>query len=64
MNKKERIMELKPVEDVVRFAIQKEETSVQFYLDLAKQMEDPTTKIIFEILSAKKRNTSPILNWR
>jgi rubrerythrin len=47
-------MELKTVEDVVRFAVRKEEASVQFYLDLAKQMEDPATKIIFEILSRKE----------
>jgi rubrerythrin len=43
-------MEFKTTEDVIRFAIQKEEASVQFYQDLAVRMEDPATKIIFEIL--------------
>jgi rubrerythrin len=44
-------MEFKSIEEAIRFAIQKEEASTQFYHDIAERMENPATKIIFEVLS-------------
>jgi rubrerythrin len=43
-------MEFETIEDAIRFAIQKEEASAQFYRDIAARMEYPATKIIFEVL--------------
>jgi rubrerythrin len=43
-------MEFETVEDAIRFAIQKEDASVQFYKDVAERMENPATRIIFEVL--------------
>jgi rubrerythrin len=43
-------MEFETIEDALRFAIEKEEASAQFYKDIAERMEYPATKIIFEIL--------------
>jgi len=43
-------MDFETIEDVIRFAIEKEEASAQFYHDIAERMEYPATKIIFEIL--------------
>jgi rubrerythrin len=43
-------MEFETIEDAIRFAIQKEEASAQFYHDIAERMENPATKIIFEVL--------------
>jgi rubrerythrin len=43
-------MEFETIEDAIAFAIQKEEASAQFYHDIAERMENPATKIIFEVL--------------
>lgn len=44
-------MEFETIEEAIRFAIQKEEASAQFYHDIAERMEYPATKIIFGVLS-------------
>jgi rubrerythrin len=43
-------MEFKTLEEVIRFAISKEEASCQFYHDIAALMKDSTTRLIFEVL--------------
>ena len=40
-------MKFESVADILHFAISKEQASRQFYLDLASQMEDSTTKSVF-----------------
>jgi rubrerythrin len=44
-------MKFETIEEAIRFAIQKEEASAQFYHDIAERMEYPATKIIFGVLS-------------
>jgi rubrerythrin len=44
-------MEFETIEDAIRFGIQKEEASARFYHDIGERMENPATKIIFEVLS-------------
>lgn len=44
-------MEFKTIEEAIRFAIQKEEASAQFYHDIAERMEFPATRIVFEVLA-------------
>lgn len=43
-------MEFRSIEDILEFAISKEQASVQFYKDLASQMTDSTTRALFETL--------------
>ena len=43
-------MEFTSIQDILKFALSKEEASVQFYRDLASQMEDASTRSLFEIL--------------
>ncbi|MDH4203253.1 MAG: ferritin family protein [Phycisphaerae bacterium] len=43
-------MEFESIQDILEFAISKEQASVQFYKDLASQMSDQTTRSLFETL--------------
>lgn len=48
-------MEFETIEDAIRFAIQKEEASAQFYHDIAERMVNPATKVIFEVLGRTEK---------
>ena len=43
-------MEFSSIVDILKFALSKEEASVQFYRDLAAQMKQASTRSLFEVL--------------
>lgn len=49
-------MEFKSIEEILEFAISKEQASVQFYKDLASQMNDAATRSLFETLIRNEQN--------
>ena len=44
------------IEDILRFAVAKEEASYQFYMDIAHQMRDEASSTIFEELAKEELN--------
>lgn len=55
-------MDFKSVLDVLLFAVSKERASQKFYLDMASQMEDPTTRSIFRAISKQEEKHIESLN--
>jgi rubrerythrin len=53
--------ELRTLEDVVRFAIKEEQLAIDFYLDLAKQVDDFRTRTILEQMARDEMNHKVIL---
>jgi rubrerythrin len=49
-------MEFNSIEEILEFAISKEQASVQFYKDLASQMKDTATRSLFETLVRNEQN--------
>ena len=49
-------MEFKSMQDILEFAVSKEQASIQFYKDLVSQMNNPTTQALFTTLIRDEQN--------
>ncbi|MHC5157697.1 MAG: ferritin-like domain-containing protein [Planctomycetota bacterium] len=54
-------MEFETIQDILEFAISKEQASVQFYKDLASQMSDQATRALFETLVRNEQTHIQVL---
>jgi len=56
-------MKFNSLKDVLKFAINKELASSQFYTDVAARVKDQTTQVLFEVLSRNELQHKAVLEF-